>query len=276
MPKCEIDYSNTIIYKITCIDTKITDVYIGHTTNFVQRKHSHKGNCSNEKADNYKCKLYETIRNNGGWTNWKMEIVNFFNCKDHSEARQKEQEYFILLNANLNSVEPFPKQKPKINNVLKHVVTQPIYCEKCNVYLNNAKLYEIHTNTKKHINKQNNIILNNKFFCEKCNFGTCKISNYNSHLTTSKHKQNTFICNSVNICQKEKKFMCNCGKEYLDRTGLWKHKKKCSFISHTNENNVLINENEDTNLINENKSLKELMIEQNQMLKSLFIELFNK
>ena len=39
MPKNEIDYSNTIIYKITCLDPNITDVYVGHTTNFVQRKH---------------------------------------------------------------------------------------------------------------------------------------------------------------------------------------------------------------------------------------------
>ena len=197
MPKIDIDYSNTIIYKITCNDDTIKDVYVGHTTNFVQRKYAHKQCCLNNNLN--KCKLYEVIRNNGGWNNWTMEIVNFFNCKDHNEARQKEQEYFILLNANLNSVEPFPKQKPKENNVLEHAVTQPIYCEKCNVYLNNAKLYEIHTHTKKHLKKQNNIISNNKFFCEKCNFGTCKISNYNSHLTTSKHKKMEYIKSQRNI-----------------------------------------------------------------------------
>ena len=28
MPKVEIDYSNTIIYKITCNDSNITDVYV--------------------------------------------------------------------------------------------------------------------------------------------------------------------------------------------------------------------------------------------------------
>ena len=77
MPKNEIDYSNTIIYKITCKDTNITDVYVGHTTNFVQRKHAHKQNCINDKASNYKYKLYEVIRDNGGWNNWKMEIIHF-------------------------------------------------------------------------------------------------------------------------------------------------------------------------------------------------------
>ena len=72
MPKHEIDYSNTIIYKITCDDSNISDLYVGHTTNFVQRKHAHKQSCINEKSPNYKYKLYEVIRNNGGWENWKM------------------------------------------------------------------------------------------------------------------------------------------------------------------------------------------------------------
>ena len=69
MSKINIDYSNTIIYKITCNDVNINDVYVGHTINFVQRKHAHKQNCINEKSPNYKCKLYEAIRNNGGWSN---------------------------------------------------------------------------------------------------------------------------------------------------------------------------------------------------------------
>jgi hypothetical protein len=65
-------------------------------------------------------KLYTFIREHGGWQNWKIEIVNFFNCIDLTEARQKEQEYFTSLGATLNSVEPFPsakaivEKKPKI------------------------------------------------------------------------------------------------------------------------------------------------------------------
>ena len=45
MPKNEIDYSNTIIYKLICKDDNVKDLYVGHTTNFVQRKHAHKDNC---------------------------------------------------------------------------------------------------------------------------------------------------------------------------------------------------------------------------------------
>ena len=82
MPKTAIDYSNTIIYKIFCKDTSITELYVGHTTNFVQRKHLHKQNCINKNSLSYRCKLYEVIRNNGGWDNWRMEIVDFFKCED--------------------------------------------------------------------------------------------------------------------------------------------------------------------------------------------------
>ena len=47
MPKDDIDYSNTIIYKIYCIDKTITDFYIGHTTNVTKRKYYHKSSCNN-------------------------------------------------------------------------------------------------------------------------------------------------------------------------------------------------------------------------------------
>ena len=119
MPKVVIDYSNTIIYKITCNNPDIKELYVGHTTNFVQRKHAHKQNCMNNNSICYNLKVYKVIRNNGGWDNWTMEIVNFFNCKDNYEARKKEQEYYVLLNASLNSIEPLPA--PKIRPNIKFI-----------------------------------------------------------------------------------------------------------------------------------------------------------
>ena len=53
-----VDYSNTIIYKIYCKDECITDIYVGHTTNFIQRKSGHKAACNNEKND---LKIYKII-----------------------------------------------------------------------------------------------------------------------------------------------------------------------------------------------------------------------
>ena len=100
------DYSTTVIYKITCKNPNITDKYVGHTIDFVRRRKEHKNNVCNENSVCRDIYLYKFIRDNGGWNNWKMEVIAFYECNNLHEARQKEQEHYIELNASLNSVEP--------------------------------------------------------------------------------------------------------------------------------------------------------------------------
>jgi hypothetical protein len=74
-----------------------------------------------------------------------------------------------------------------------------------------------------------------------------------------------------------KVYICDeCEKQFNDRAGLWRHKKKC--IKHTSSK--LTDNNIDTNIIkaivNENKTFKEFMLEQSQDFKSLIIELLKK
>ena len=239
MPKKEIDYSNTIIYKITCKDSNVTDVYVGHTTNFVQRKHAHKQSCFNSKSPNHKCKLYEVIRNNGGWQNWKMEIINFFNCHDHYEARQKEQEYFILLNATLNSIDPMPKPKPKEIFIKNKPIKQQFNCNTCSIAYSNLKLLEKHNKTNKHIKKQNTtpadlcMLTSNsqkiakQFVCDPCDYKCSRESDYKKHLNTRKHYK-TYNCLQNNHEMSQKLYACKvCNKEYVFRQSLNNHKKKC-------------------------------------------------
>ena len=197
MPKVEIDYTNTLFYKISCKDTNITDVYIGHTTNFVQRKSGHKQGCKNAKSSNYACKLYTVIRQNGGWDNWRMDIIAYHECKDHYEARKKEQEYFILYNATLNSIEPMPR--PKCVNtpppqIKRNNIRSKQTCENC------------------------------KFECKNCNYTTIRHSQYTRHLTTAKHVRMTADVKNV---QNSSTHICDCGKEYKYRQGLFSHRKKC-------------------------------------------------
>jgi hypothetical protein len=114
MPKTTIDYTNTIIYKISCKDTSVKHVYVGHTTNFIQRKYAHKTGSIGKNAD--KCKLYEIIRAHGGWDNWKMEIVTHVKCKNHYEAIQREQDYCILLKATINDSGMLPLSSSLVND----------------------------------------------------------------------------------------------------------------------------------------------------------------
>ena len=102
MPRLPIDYSNTVIYKIVCNDLSITDCYVGHTTDFTRRKQGHKNNCSNEKTKKYNYKVYETIRETGGWNNWSMIEIEKYPCKDSNEATAKEREWFERLDSSLN------------------------------------------------------------------------------------------------------------------------------------------------------------------------------
>ena len=62
MKEKRVDYSATLIYKITCKDPTVTDLYVGHTTNFVQRRDQHKQSSVNSDG-----KLYNFIRNNGAF-----------------------------------------------------------------------------------------------------------------------------------------------------------------------------------------------------------------
>ncbi len=58
MPKVPINYSNTVFYRIYCNDAGRPDTYIGHTTNFVQRKYLHKQGCKNETYPQSERALY--------------------------------------------------------------------------------------------------------------------------------------------------------------------------------------------------------------------------
>ena len=51
MPKKPIDYSTCCIYKLEHIENESL-IYVGHTTNFKQRKAQHKNICNNETYKN--------------------------------------------------------------------------------------------------------------------------------------------------------------------------------------------------------------------------------
>ena len=106
MPKIQTDYSQTIIYKLCCKDPSIIDIYIGHTTNFIQRKNSHKTSCNNKNDKKYNQYVYQFIRNNGGWDNWSMLQIDLKECNDKREAELIEHNYIESLKATLNNNKP--------------------------------------------------------------------------------------------------------------------------------------------------------------------------
>ena len=111
MPKTEIDYSKTVMYKIVCNDLNIKDCYIGSTTEFTTRKSSHKCRCTNAHNKKHHYHVYQFIRDNGGWENWSMILIENYPCANNLEARSRERYWCEHFNANLNA--RLPQRDPK-------------------------------------------------------------------------------------------------------------------------------------------------------------------
>ena len=139
------------IYKICCDD--LPDfVYVGSTKAFRERKRRHRRNLLNSRKE----KLYNTIRENGGWDNWRMVIIEDCGEITLTEARIKEEEHRVKLNANLNSMRCFrteeQKEEADKNTKLKYYLNTPnpkINCECGGKYTFRHK--ETHFKTKKHL-----------------------------------------------------------------------------------------------------------------------------
>jgi hypothetical protein len=116
MPKKAMDYSKNLIYKIVSNDLDVKDLYVGHTTNFKQRKAKHKSDCNNESSEKYNYKIYQFIRNNGGWSNWSMVLIENYPCDNELEAIARERYWYELLNGNLNSNYPNRSVKEYYND----------------------------------------------------------------------------------------------------------------------------------------------------------------
>ena len=107
MPKRQIDYNNTIMYKLVCNDINIKDLYVGHTTNWAKRKTNHKGCSNNLFGRDSNTTLYNTIRSYGGWENWSMIMIEKYPCDNKLEARKRERQLMEIENSNLNSLSSY-------------------------------------------------------------------------------------------------------------------------------------------------------------------------
>ena len=115
-------YDQSIIYKLCCKDTNITDIYVGSTTAFKNRKYQHKMGCNNEKGKSYNYKVYIFIRDNGGFENWDMIEIERFNAIDKRDLEKRERVYIESLKATLNKQIPtqtYKEWKEKNKDKLK-------------------------------------------------------------------------------------------------------------------------------------------------------------
>lgn len=103
-----------------------------------------------------------------------------------------------------------------------------------------------------------------KFYCETCDYGTSKKCNFDIHCCSIKHKNNVLetngnvllakTCNTKNVCD-------ICEKNFKNRSGLWKHKKKCKNEESNDVLDILSDKNIILELIKSNTEIQKQMLE---------------
>ncbi len=102
-------------YKIVSKDGKY--IYVGSTKNFNIRMSNHRSSCRNVNGKLYEIKLYNTIRNNGGWYEFDVEKIEEKYFENKKKALIRENELMKELKSNLNErpayTTPEDKQEQK-------------------------------------------------------------------------------------------------------------------------------------------------------------------
>ena len=86
--KRHLKVNNFTVYKI--YSNYCDNFYIGSTTNYYRKTIELKTSCNNPNNKNYNLKMFENIRNNGGWINWIMVQLEIINNITKRDAEQNE------------------------------------------------------------------------------------------------------------------------------------------------------------------------------------------
>jgi len=116
-----------VVYKIFCKDVTIQDTYIGHTKHFEIRKMEHMKDTLSSSI-----KLYEFIRNHGGWNNWDMVVLCSYRCRNRGDASRVEWFWWNKLGGTLNTIRPginyIKRDMKRLNTILTSYINDIESC----------------------------------------------------------------------------------------------------------------------------------------------------
>ncbi len=110
-----------------------------------------------------------------------------------------------------------------------------------------------------------------KYYCEKCDYLCSRKFLWEQHCSTQKHLRQHLETPTSSLDNEKQKyadaltivdgnFVCECGRGYKQRAGLWKHKKKCKYLKNISEHSEeLIIPSQNVKLEKENSELKDLV-----------------
>jgi len=126
-----INEKNYSFYMFKCNDPEIINTYVGSTQNFRIRKSSHKHDCNTETRTGYDLQVYKIIRQNGGWSNWKMVQIHEQICKSRTHSKQIEQGFIEKNNADMNTHRAFISEEQRRAERLKYDAEHADEIRKC-------------------------------------------------------------------------------------------------------------------------------------------------
>jgi len=106
------------------------------------------------------------------------------------------------------------------------------------------------------------------YYCKHCDYATSRKSSYNKHILTLKHvKYENGTIMEPESCKKLQKscnnnYICNnCNKEYINKSGLWKHKMKCNLNNNNKDDIIQLLLKQNNDLIKEQSDIKQIILE---------------
>jgi hypothetical protein len=187
-----VNYGEGLIYKICCKDASITDEYIGSTTNKNRRKQQHKSVCNNENDKSYNLRVYQFIRNNGGFDNFDLIVIEEFNCENKNQLKRRERYWIEERKPTLNKQIPTrTKQEYHEQNKERIIEHQKQHYEENKEQILEYQKQHYEENKeqiseyKKQHYEQNKEQINQKINCE-CG-GKYTFQNKSKHIKTQKH-----------------------------------------------------------------------------------------
>jgi hypothetical protein len=293
MPKIKIDYGNMIFYKVYCLNPSVNKIFVGHTTNMVQRKHMLK-----KQTELRYSEIFDVINKNGGWKCWRIkEIEKYNDCKTHADVLMREKYHYDILE---NLILSGHHEVKKIKKEDEHKVNNNYKCEYCEYECEQKKHFQQHISTRKHHEMVTFIEMMNEYkekVIENVKCSSEKLENMSLENTSLENTslEDTSLENTSQVTEPEKKeYKCiACGKNYKNMSGLCKHRHICkkkllqkiqdkeceddvvdyavaeptelvtSAIPEKEKDEIIIQ------LLKDNESMKTFMKEQNNMLKEM-------
>jgi hypothetical protein len=175
MPKIKINYENMIFYKVYSIIPNVKKIFIGHTTNIIQRRHVLK-----KQSEIRYSEMFDFINKNGGWKLWRIQEIEKYNeCKTYADVLLREKYHYDELYSMMSNEKNGEKEIESTKND-KYV------CIPCGYECYKKKHFQQHLTTRKHMLVEKNkkesllleIIVENAEECKECGEEECGEEEY--------------------------------------------------------------------------------------------------